>query len=66
MLQCLNKCCFAEWKRTYVTLIFQNKTFENYDWMSYGSAAILYKYYSNTWLTGEMKSRPDSSFPTHL
>lgn len=66
MLQCLNKCGFAEWKLTYVRLIFQNKTFENYDLMSYGSTAIPYEYYSNTWLTGEMLRRPDSSYPTHL
>lgn len=40
MLQCLNKYGVAEWKLTYVTLIFQNKTFENSDWMSSGSTAI--------------------------
>jgi len=34
--------------------------------MCYGSASIPYEHYSNTWLTGEMLSCPDSSYLTHL
>lgn len=66
MLHCLNRCSFTEGKLTYVALTFQNKIFENYDCMSYGFTAILYKPYSNTWFTEEMLNWTDSSYPTHL